>query len=292
MHLLGVIFLICSSWSLSMLDASGKFLMGAEVGVTLMVLCLWRYLVHLLLALSVVVPARGWHAIRSARPGMQLARGISLLAVTMLFFMTLHYLPQAEATAMSFLAPLLMLVSAPWALGERAYLSRWVAAGIGFLGVLIIIRPGSSLDPVGVLYGLLTAGSMALLYIVSRKLAGEDPYTTLIWSGGTGSVALLALLPLYAGDLLRVLSGLESWHWLVLAGTGFWGALGHFLQIQAYRHAPASMLAPFLYFQIISATVLGWLIWGQFPDAISWLSIFVICASGIGIGVVEWRRTR
>ncbi|HEY9571714.1 MAG TPA: DMT family transporter, partial [Pusillimonas sp.] len=74
--------------------------------------------------------------------------------------------------------------------------------------------------------------------------------------------------------------------------TGFWGALGHLLQIQAYRYAPASVLAPFIYLQIISAATLGWLIWGQFPDAFSWLGIAVICASGVTIGMVEWRNRK
>ena len=89
-----------------------------------------------------------------------------------------------------------------------------------------------------------------------------------------------------------MLAGLSGLHWTILALTGFWGALGHLLQIQAYRNAPASLLAPFVYLQILSAAALGWLIWSQFPDLLSWVGIAIVCASGIVIGAIEWRNRR
>lgn len=103
---------------------------------------------------------------------------------------------------------------------------------------------------------------------------------------------MVLALPFYWRDLAALAMRLSATQWLVLLGTGFWGCLGHFLQIQAYRRAPASLLAPFVYFQIVSAAALGWLIWGQFPDPVSWLGIAVVCASGITIGLIEWRRNR
>ena len=89
--------------------------------------------------------------------------------------------------------------------------------------------------------------------------------------------------------MLRELSLLD---WSLLISTGITGGLGHLFQIAAYRRAPASTLAPFIYLQIISATTVGWLVWGHFPDPLTWLGIAVICASGMGIGLVEWRRGR
>jgi len=103
-----------------------------------------------------------------------------------------------------------------------------------------------------------------------------------------------ALKPLADGFVLPgalpVLTALSPWQWFVMVSTGVSGALGHLLQIGAYRNAPASLLAPFGYVQIVSATATGWWIWGDFPGALSWLGIAIVCASGITIGWVEWRR--
>lgn len=290
--LTGVLLLIVSMWALSGLDASGKYLMGADIGAPLFVVCLLRYGVHTALTLFTIIPARGWKALRCSQPRAQVTRGLSMLAATMLFFTTLHYLPLGQATAINFLAPLIVLAIAPWALKEPPFLSRWIAAGIGLLGVLVVVRPGSGLDPAGTLFGLMTACALASQYLSSRRVAVDDPYTTLIWSGAVGSMVMVLALPFYWRDLAALAVRLSATQWLVLLGTGFWGCLGHFLQIQAYRRAPASLLAPFVYFQIVSAAALGWLIWGQFPDPVSWLGIAVVCASGITIGLIEWRRNR
>jgi drug/metabolite transporter (DMT)-like permease len=283
----GILLLIFSTWALSGLDASGKWSMG--VGVSLLVLCWARYVGHFLLALALVLPAKGPRVLRSVNMRNQILRGSFMLASTLTSFTTLSHLPQAQATAINFLAPLLVLALAPWLLGEAPRLSRWIAAGTGFAGVLVVVRPGSGLDPVGTVFGLITACLMAGQYITTRRVAVDNPLTTLIWSGAVGSVALTAILPFALPAAQPILSALSAVDWLVLLSTGFWGALGHLLQIQAYRNAPASMLAPFLYTQILSATALGWLVWGQFPDAITWLGIAVICASGIVIAMVEWR---
>ncbi|NYT63519.1 DMT family transporter [Alcaligenaceae bacterium] len=282
----GIVVLVLSAWALSGLDASGKWVMGA--GVSLLMLCWVRYVVHLLLVLSLVLPVRGLGVLRTVRPRAQLLRGSLMLMSTFSFFTTLHYLPQAEATAINFLAPLIVLSLAPWVLKEPARISRWIAAGVGFLGVLIIIRPDGGLHQLGTLFGLLTACLFAAQSLVTRRVAVDDPFTTLVWSGGVGGVVLTLALPFILPDALPFLATLGPWHWLILISTGFWGALGHLLQIQAYRYAPASLLAPFIYLQIISAAALGWLIWGQFPDALTWVGIAIVCASGISMGAREW----
>lgn len=283
----GISLLLLSTWALSTLDASGKWAMGA--GASLVLLCWVRYVVHLVLVLLLVYPKRGLGVFRSVRPSAQFIRGFTMLLATMSFFTTLHYLPQAEATAINFLAPLIMLAAAPWVLKEPPRLSRWVAAGVGFLGVLVIIRPDGGLSTVGVAFGLMTACLFAAQFISTRRVAIDDPFTTLVWSGGVGSVLLTLMLPFMWSDILHLLQTLDAVVWLVMAGAGFWGAVGHLMQIQAYRCAPASMLAPFLYLQIVAASTLGWLIWGQFPDALTWVGIGIICASGISVAYMEWR---
>lgn len=284
----GILTLIGSTWALSGLDASGKWVMAA--GVTLWVLCWVRYSVHLLLVLALVLPMRGTRVLRSVRPRAQLLRGGVMLLATLFFFKTLSYLPQAEATAINFLAPLIVLALAPWLLKEAARISRWVAAGVGFLGVLIIIRPGAGLDPVGVAWGLLTACMFACQFMATRRVAVDDPMTTLIWSGAVGTVVLSLTMPVLLPQAMPAMRELHTTHWAVLVSTGVWGAFGHLLQIQAYRLAPASLLAPFVYIQIVAAATLGWLIWGQFPDMFSWLGIAVICGSGASLAVWEWRH--
>ena len=288
--MMGVLLLVLSMWTLSCLDASGKWVMNA--GVPLLVLSWFRYAVHLALVLALVLPARGLGVFRSKKPREQILRGGSMFLATLMFFTTLSYIPQAEATAINFLAPLLVLSAAPWVLKEPARLSRFVAAGIAFIGVIIVIRPGGGLDPVGTVFGLLTACCFAVQFIATRRVAGDDPFTSLIWSGAVGTICLTLALPFILPPALPVLKALAPLDWVVLISTGITGGLGHLFQIGAYRRAPASTLAPFVYLQIISATSVGWLVWGHFPDPLTWLGIAIICASGIGIGLIEWRRSR
>src|SRR5690606_26495857 len=132
--IVGIVLLILSTWALSSLDASGKWIMAA--GLPLLVMCWARYMIHWFLVLAVVLPMRGIKVFKAHRPHDQDLRVLIMLFATLFFFSALRYLPQAEATAINFLAPLLVLSVAPWLLKEHSQLSRWVAAGDGFLGVL------------------------------------------------------------------------------------------------------------------------------------------------------------
>lgn len=286
--ILGIVLLILSTWALSSLDASGKWIMAA--GLPLLVMCWARYIIHWILVAAVIIPLRGLSVFRAYRPRDQILRGFIMLFATLSFFSALRYLPQAEATAINFLSPLLVLSVAPWVLKEPPRISRWVAAGVGFLGVLLIIRPSAGLHPLGVMFGLITALLFATQFIVTRRLASEDAFTTLIWSGSVGTVLTSLLMPFILPEIWPIFSTFGPKEWAILAATGVFGALGHLLQIQAYQRAPASLLAPFVYTQIISAAGLGWLIWGQFPDAISWLGITIVCSSGAVVGYMEWRQ--
>lgn len=288
--LAGVAILLLSLSVLSILDAAGKWVL--ILGVPLLVVTWFRYVVHFLLILLLALSRRELRLFRSVSLKYQVMRGTTLLFTTMSFFTTLSYMPQAQATTMVFLAPLIILAMAPWILGEQKRVSRWAAAGLGFVGVLIVIRPSSGLDPVGVMFGFLTAGLMAIQHLLTRKVAVDHPLTTMLWSGliGAASISLVApvILPIVATDWRQTLAGLGLWDWTVLLSMGLTGGVGHLLQAQSYRLAPASLLAPFMYLQIISASALGWLIWGDFPDRVSWIGIGLICASGAGIAWYEW----
>src|SRR5690606_25708219 len=192
---------------------SGKWIMG--FGVPLLIMCWFRYVVHLCLVLTLVLPVKGRRVLRSTRPKAQILRGTVMMLATFSFFSALRYLPQAEATAINFLAPLLVLSVAPWLLKEPPRLSRWVAAGVGFLGVLIIIRPTGGLHPMGVLFGLITACMFATQYIVTRRVAVDDAMTTLIWSGAVGSLCLTIALPFILPAALPALRQLPAFQWLI-----------------------------------------------------------------------------
>lgn len=286
----GVAILLLSLTVLSVLDASGKWMLGA--GVSLLVVTWFRYVVHFLLIFALLASRKELRLFKSVSLKFQVLRGATILFCTMCFFTTLSYLPQAQATTMVFLAPLIILALAPWLLGEAKRISRWVAAALGFVGVLIVIRPTSGLDPVGVMFGLLTAVLMAAQHLLTRKVAVDHPLTTMLWSGLVGAVAITAVLPialpLLESSWQQSLSNLTGWELAVLMSMGFTGGIGHLLQVQAYRLAAASLLAPFMYVQIVAATAMGWWVWGDFPDLVSWIGIALICASGAGIAWYEW----
>ncbi len=181
------------------------------------------------------------------------------------------------------LVGMLLLILSLWALSCLDASGKWVmAAGVPLL-VLCWVRYVVHLI-------LVTALCFAAQFILTRRVASDDAYTSLIWSGLVGTVCLMAALPFILPPALPALAQLSPLNGLVLISTGLSGALGHLLQIAAYHNASASTLAPFVYLQIVSATTMGWLLWGHFPDALTWLGIAIICASGIVIGMLEWRR--
>lgn len=288
--LFGIASLLLSLLLLTMLDGMGKWLMA--VGVPLLVFCWFRYAIHLALLLCIILPSRGLSVFKSKMPKLQCLRAAAMLGSALSFFTSLSYLHQAEATALIFIAPLLMLSIAPWVLKEPIRKSRWIAAAIGLVGVVIVIRPSAGLPTMGVIMGLITACLFTAQHLLSRMLAHDSAFTTVLWSGAIGTVSLTLCLPFVLPDSVSTLGSLNPLNWLILMLSGVAGGLGHLLQIQSYRYAPASLLAPFIYIQITFAATLGWLVWSHLPDKITWIGIGIICASGIFNSLVEWRRSR
>ena len=288
--IIGIVLLLLSLLCLTTLDASGKWVMAA--GIPLLILVWFRYVIHLSLVLIFILPTKGLGILQSKTPGLQCLRAVAMLGATLTFFTSLQYLPQAEATAIIFISPLIMLAVAPWILKEPMRKTRWVAAGFGFVGVLLVIRPSAGLPVAGVVAGLMTACLFATQHLTTRLVAQDNPFTTMLWSSGLGTLALACTLPFSLPMAWPTLTSMEPWVWFVMLSTGFTGGVGHLLQIQAYRFAPASMLAPFIYLQMTVAATLGWLIWSHFPDATTWLGIAIICASGVVNSLIEWQRSR
>jgi drug/metabolite transporter (DMT)-like permease len=269
---------------LSSLDATAKFLVR-DYPVWWVV---WaRYTGHLL----VVIPL-AWHKVgpgfwRTKHPVLQAVRSLLLLIATVSFFSGLRYLPLAEASAISFLAPMIVVLLAGPLLGERVTAVRWIAAAGGFVGVLLITRPGSvAFHPAALLMlGMATAN--ALYQLLTRKLQGDSAYTTLFHSATIGAVAFTILLPVL--DPHPLPGPREA---LLFAMCGLLAGLGHWCMINAFRHAQASQVTPFGYLQMLWPLAFGWLLFGQFPDAISIAGMAVILAIGTWLAWRERRRSQ
>lgn len=280
----GVLLHIAGLWLLSTLDASGKWLVMA--GVPVLMVAWVRYAVHTALMTAVVLPSRGKAMFRTKSLPRQLLRGLLMITTTVLFFSVLGRVPLAEGTAINFMAPLFLMAMAPWLLHEPHRLHRWLGVLAGFAGMLIVVRPGAQLDPIGVVLGLATALAFAFFQIATRRVAHDDPLTTNYYGGLFGTIALTLALPWF-----WTTPDLNPWQWLLLLSTGVTGFLGHWLQVAAYRKSPATLLAPFSYLQIVAAATLGWLVFGQVPGRTTALGMALICLAGLGVVLVEARRT-
>lgn len=246
-----------------------------------------RYLSHTLLVVLVLGPRLGWALVLTRRPGAQFARGLLLTAATLFFVTALKFMPLAEATAIQFLAPLLVTAMAVVVLKEKVELACWVAIVCGFIGVLIIIRPGSGIFTWASLLPLATAVCFAAYQILTRRLAGlESPYASLFYTGLVGAVLLSIQLP-YAWSPPQ-----SGAHLGLFAVIGILGGIGHLILIKAYDLAPASSLAPFSYTQLIWVTAIGYLAFDDFPDIWSFVGMAVLMASGIYTATHQHRAER
>ena len=231
--LAGVALHVAGLWMLSTLDASGKLLVMA--GVSVVTLAWVRYTVHALLMTALVLPRRGRALLRTASLARQAQRAAAMLATTLMFFTVLRRVPLAEATAMNFCAPLMVMAAAPWLLHEPHRAHRWAGVAAGFAGMLIVVRPGGALDATGVALGLATAACFAAFQITTRRVARDDAMTSNYYGGLFGAAALTAVLP-----FAPPLPALTAAQWLLLASTGVTGLVGHALQIAAYRRDRAA----------------------------------------------------
>ena len=212
------------------------------------------------------------------------ARGALIAGATLFFFTALKYLPIADAIAIFFIEPLLVTLLSALLLGEAIYWRRLSAIGCGFIGAMIIIRP--AFDEVGVaaLYPVGAAICFSLYIILTRKLAHrEHPVRMQFATGVSGTLFMTVALLFGDGFEIPVLSIImpSMSQWALLALLGLIGTVCHLLVVFAYQRAPVSVLAPFQYVEIVGATVLGWALFNDFPDAITWLGIAIIIASGV-----------
>ena len=272
-HLRGILLMLLSVSCISVLDTTGKYLTRTYPVYQVV----WaRYVFHVFFMVVLLAPHLGRELVRTRRPDLQLARGLVLTLATFVFFKALSLMPLAEASAIAFLSPVLVTVLAVPLLGERANLATWIALGLGFLGTLLIIRPGTGVFSWNALWPLATALCFATYQIITRKLAGIDrSVSTLFLSALTGAIILSFVAPFHWMPPLSLADG------LLFASLGISGSVSHYFLIRAFALAPAPMLAPFVYVQLIMVTLLGYLVFGDFPDGISLAGMAVIVVAGI-----------
>jgi len=270
---------------LSSLDATAKYLVRDHA----LFLVVWaRYAGQMLVVTPFAWQRAGSGFWRARHPWLQLVRSMFLLVATICFFGSLRYLPLAEGSAITFLAPLFVVVLSGPLLGERPTQARWIASVAGFVGILILVRPGSTIFHPATLLLVVAALCNALYFLTTRKLADESAYTTLFYSALAGTVGLSLALPWQLDGGAPTLR--DGALFLLL---GLFAGLGHWFVISAYLLAPASMLTPFTYLQMIWATLYGFAIFGQLPDRWSALGMTTIVASGVWLALQErWRAPR
>ncbi|HWV17972.1 MAG TPA: DMT family transporter [Rhodocyclaceae bacterium] len=273
--MLGAVFLFAS------MDATAKWL-SLKYPVPMLV---WaRYLVHCLLMLIFLLPSHGRRLWYSPRPGLQIVRALMLLGVTGFVMAAFRLLPLTVATAIIFLAPLMVGLLAGPLLKEKVGPIQAAALALGLLGVVLIARPGGEVPLLGVIFAGIGALCYTAYQLMTRMLAPyESSVTMLFYTALIGTVVTTLLLPWIWTEIHP--GGLDLF---LICTLGVLGGSGHYLLIRAFRIAPATALAPFLYAQMAWAGLLDLIVFQHVPDGPTWAGIALIVAAGLG--VVLWER--
>jgi drug/metabolite transporter (DMT)-like permease len=265
----GILLIIAATICFSTSDVMAKVLGATMPTIELA----WiRYIVFVVMAGAMV-----WHSkspVSVRNPGMQVVRGLGLVGSALFFVQSLRSMPLAEAATIGFVSPVLITILSVPFLGEKVNARRWAAVIVGLLGVMVVVRPGGAAFQPAAFWGISSSLAWSVAVILTRKMSGGNAATMLLWTSLTGLAVLTLLLP---------------WAW-VQPSTGqvAFGALmgvvatsGQFLMVHAYRHAAASLLAPFSYGQLLWAVLGGWVVFAALPDIWTLVGGSVIAASGV-----------
>lgn len=269
----GISYFVVTLLLFACLDTTTKYL-ASRYPVPLLA---WvRYLIQVFFMSTVLMPREGTRLFVTERKGLVVLRGLALVVVTVMTSLSLQRMPVAEVTSIQFVAPLLVAVLAGPVLGEKMGRVRALCAVAGFCGVLLVVRPGSNLDPLGVVFVLMAAVANAFYQMLSRALGGtERAVVMLYYSAMAGFACMSALLPWF-------------WHgpqptpldYALFLSLGIVGTIAHGLFTLAFRFAPASTLAPLTYLQLLWAGLMGWFVFGQVPRGLTLLGMLIIAAAG------------
>lgn len=278
----GAGLLICGFAIIPVMDASAKDLIGQ--GYSPVLIAFARFALSAILLSPLLLRRGAAKQLVGAGALLQVIRAIMLAIATVLFFSALETMKMADALAVYFIYPFLITLMAPLLLSEKVGLRRFVAVLIGFCGSLLIIRPGFQEVPIGVYYVLVASVCFALFNVLTRRLTGMgDPWMTVFYQSIVGAIVLAIFVP---GHWRMPDAGAMMLLGLMIAAA----VIGHWLLIKAYAYAPASLLAPFGYFEMVSTVVIGYLWFTDLPDGPTWVGIGIIVATGIYISLRERKK--
>ena len=268
----GIALILTSTVFLGISDVTAKYLSGTLPSIEIA----WmRFVLFAVVMVPAMLPGTPLYALRTERPGFQLLRGAALLASSLLFISGLRFLPIAEASATGFVAPLFVTALSILFLRERVGLRRWLATAVGLIGVLIILRPGTSAFHPAAIFPLLSALAWAGTLIMTRMMSGrERAVTTMAYSSIAGVCLVSALVPWVWVT--------PTWHDVgfgILLGLA--STAGQGIVVLAFRYADASVLAPFSYSQLLWVSILGFFVFGEIPDVWTVAGAAIIVASGL-----------
>ena len=222
----------------------------------------------------------------SDKPRMQIFRGLILLSANICFFYAISVISLAKALTLAFIAPLIVTAFSPILLGEKVGFRRWTAVAVGFIGSLIVIRPGFLEFNLASMAALATGFFYGFYLIITRKLSTSDnPLLTLLITGMVGALLVSLIIPFY-----WVKPTLNQWS--LMAGIGVFACIGHLFLILSLKYADASKLAPLGYTEIIPNVIIGYYFFSELPDNWTYLGLFIIVLSGLYISRREYHLSR
>lgn len=270
-NLTGIMMMCGGVAALCINDALAKSLMDHYSPIQIIFL---RNIITLPFAFLLALKLGGYRALRSTRVGVHFMRGVIWIAATVMFFTSIHHMGLAEATALAFVAPLFITALSAIFIAKVGW-RRWLAVSVGFLGVLVIVRPGAAAFELISLLPVATALAYALLMLSARFVdTRESMWTLLLYLSLTSAI----LTGLMVGFVWKPVNPDHIWLFVAIA---LFGSSGITMITQAFRFAEAPTVAPFDYTALIWATALGWLFWGETPDALTFVGAAIITASGL-----------
>jgi drug/metabolite transporter (DMT)-like permease len=278
----GVALVAGATFLFAVADTLGKHL--ALLYATTLILAA-RYLVNLAIVTAVMWPRHRASLWQTRRTGLVALRGLCLALASITMLLALRLMPVAETVAIIYIAPVLVMLASGTVLGEKVRPLGWVGAALGFAGVLLIARPGSGLDPVGVVLALCNAALATGYHLLTRVLARTETTMALMFHTAlVGTLVFVALVLVLPPPTLP-----EPLDLGLMGALGALATAGHLMFTSAYRESPASTLAPVNYLHIAFATLLGWLVFAQVPDAIGFAGMAAIAAAGV---IAVWQAAR
>ena len=266
----------------ALLDGSAKWLVGSMP----VIMVVWlRFAIHVVVAGVVLFPVKGLALVRTNHWRWHLVRALMFMAMTGINFWALQYLQLTVTSSIFFSVPLIIALASASFLGERLAPGKWIAIITGFAGVLVIVRPwGAEFHP-AMLASVVNAMMYAVFMMMTRRLAAYDSPETIQYLPAVGAAIGLAPFAIAAWETP------DGWlEWTVACLMGVLGGLGHYLLALAHRYAPASVIAPFLYQQVIYMALFGYLVFGDVPSPWVWLGAAVVIGSGLYLFARERAR--